>query len=210
MTRSIMTSFVPALAIIITATVAVANPIPDFGNSALTIGCPAGATVYVLPDGGGVFFTQAHSPDGTVVDATIWLTLLDSNGDPYSGWPAEDIWLQTSESGLVSCLHGTIADSDTDDSGTTCWQQPMRAGGHAFGETVEVVVDAWPLPIPGVFVDFNSADIDGNLIVNLTDLTLFTMDYLGAFDPRSDFFRDGQLDLADLTRFTQALGAVCY
>jgi hypothetical protein len=54
-----------------------------------------------------------------------------------------------------------------------------------------------------------SPDIDGNLSVDVGDLTLFATDYIGAPDPRSDFSADGTVGIADLAIFSQGFSAVC-
>jgi hypothetical protein len=62
---------------------------------------------------------------------------------------------------------------------------------------------------PGMDIQFNSADIDGNLIVNLSDVGTFAIDYNGAYNYRSDFRWDGMINLADVGNLASALGAAC-
>ena len=61
----------------------------------------------------------------------------------------------------------------------------------------------------GLDIQFNSADINGDLIVNLSDLGVFTTDYFGSYRYRSDFAWDGMVNLSDLGRFASAYGAGC-
>jgi hypothetical protein len=62
---------------------------------------------------------------------------------------------------------------------------------------------------PGLDIQFNSADLSGDLVVNLTDLGIFAGDFNGAYAYRSDFRWDGALNLADVGLFAGAVGASC-
>jgi hypothetical protein len=61
----------------------------------------------------------------------------------------------------------------------------------------------------GLDIQFNSADINGDLVVNLVDLGTFSADFNGPYHYRSDFFWDGILNLVDLGQFAPAFGAIC-
>jgi len=203
-----LTGFLVGILVVGFAAGALAN-IPDLDNSFAEVG-PAGASVWNLPNGFGRGFDQAGDGSGGTVDATITLFLRDANDDPIVGYPFEDLWLETSGGGLVACPGGTTADLNTDDQGMTEWQNTMFAGGHSEGETVNVYVAGSPLNHPGLNVLFNSADIDGNLIVNLADLTEFAIDYdgqTGAY--RSDYLYDGTINLSDVTLFAQGYQTSC-
>jgi hypothetical protein len=52
-------------------------------------------------------------------------------------------------------------------------------------------------------------DINGDLQVNLADLTAFSQDFHGDYDYRSDFHWDGQLDLTDLTIMARGFDVSC-
>ncbi len=161
--------------------------------------------------------TQARALGGVAcVDATITLTLLDSFFDPVVGAPAEDLWLETTLSGLVLCPGGSIADSPTDSEGQTTWSRALRAGGHSDREAGEHVIvriglraDPWATYSGDADIIFNSPDINGDLQVDLSDTVLFAQDFSGAYHYRSDFFYDGSLTLSDTILFAQALGARC-
>ncbi len=78
---------------------------------------------------------------------------------------------------------------------------------------IQVIVAGDPLEvrdeviIPQIFA--NSPDINSDLSVNLIDLGLFTADFFGDYNFRSDFFWDGVLKLSDVGRFSAALGGEC-
>jgi hypothetical protein len=199
------------LAVVTTAPAALAQGIPDLGPSYayLAYGGPEAATVLVVPDGGGRRFDEAVLSDGTVVDATLTLVVLDGNEDPVFGYPWEDLWLESADGGMVACNGGTTADANTDPGGETQWVLPLLAGGWSQALT-QVYVNGSALTTgPGLNLHVNSPDLNGDLKVDLADLSQFVLDYFGAFAFRSDLFRDGLLNLADVAVFARALGAEC-
>lgn len=197
-----------AMVMLGTAGVAVGG-IPDLSLSTATIAPEAnGASVFVVPDGSGQPFTEARAPGGAVVDATITLTLIDTQGDPIFLYPREDLWLETSLDGLVSCDGGASADHATDVDGRTTWSQPLGAGGNSDGEVVHVYIAGAHLNGPGLNLIFNSADINGDLVIDLSDIAAFTpMLFTDNID--GDFNHDGVVDLSDVARFAQVNGAIC-
>ena len=86
-------------------------------------------SLFNLPDGSGFPFTQAQLPDGSFVDATLRVQLLDYNGTVIAYFPAEDMWLESLDAGMIPCVGGTIANSNTDADGWTVWASPLGAGG---------------------------------------------------------------------------------
>lgn len=168
-------------------------------------------TLLVRPDGEGNSLDEARQYNGDVQDATITLNLMDANYDPVPNYPREDMWLESEDNGLVRCLGGTIADADTDQLGMTQWQNPLRGGGYSEARTVVKVNGIEPELSNGVNLNFNSPDINGDLIVNLLDVALFAQDFFAYpdFSFRSDLYRDGQINLQDMAIFMQAIGAIC-
>lgn len=55
----------------------------------------------------------------------------------------------------------------------------------------------------------NSPDIDGNLVVNLQDVVLFSSDMSGTYNFRSDFNFDGIINLSDLAFLAGGMGTTC-
>ena len=51
-----------------------------------------------------------------------------------------------------------------------------------------------------------SADNNGDLVVNLADLSTFAAGYTGAYNACADVFYDGVINLSDLSLFSQAYG----
>jgi len=170
----------------------------------------------VVPDGSGPAAAEARCPDGSFWDRDLrlrpWFTIWGDPGGPQSlpaGFPAEDIWLVSESGGLVSCAGGSTADL-VDSDGWIVWFSPLMAGG------CNDTADPTRLVVVGMIIDshipcwFRSPDISGDLMVNLTDITLFTEALHGAAQAwRADFNRDDVVNLADIVVFTQGLGAVC-
>jgi len=170
---------------------------------------PETLTLFVVPDGSGVTFDQATLPYGGTEDATITLLLLDGNYDPIASFPAEDMWLESEDDGLVPCVAGTIADANTDADGKAQWLEPLLSGGQSQALTV-IKVNGMLLELTsGVHLCFNSPDINGDLRVDLTDMQLFAVDFFSSYDFRSDFHRDGIVNLSDLPPMALAIGVAC-
>jgi hypothetical protein len=179
--------------------------VPDLDLSDATTGT-AGASVYNAPNGGGVPFTQAFANAGGVVDATITLTLVDDQGAPIFAYPFEDLWLDvtTNNAGtnFVYCNGGTVADVATDEMGMTEWADPLLAGGSSGGESTLVYVAGTALNGVALPITYNSADINGDLVANLTDVIIFKG--LLDTDPNNytgDFNNDGVINLSDVVLF---------
>lgn len=169
-----------------------------------------------FPNGSGDSLHMARMYGGGLMDATITLTLVDSNSNPVAGYPAEDIWLDVLDPGVgdyIPCPAGNIADGPTNSAGQTTFSNSLRAGGSGSGS--RVMIGTWPTPefpleFPGGdLFHFNSPDINGDLQVNLSDIAIFAGDYYGAYNYRSDFFWDGILNLSDIAFVAQGVGAQC-
>jgi len=139
-------------------------------------------------------------PGITNVDATITANLCDINGDPIYLYPASDIWLESAGESFTFCGGGTCADHDTDINGDTTFSNALYAGYHGSGAIVKVLGFVINAPLDLLF---NSPDIDGDLAVTLTDVVLFTQDYFGGYEYRSDFYWDGVLNLSDIVILSQ-------
>ncbi len=166
-------------------------------------------SLMVVPDGSGPRLTETMTFSGLTVDATITIHLIDGFGDPVAGYPAEDMWLESTDSGLVLCPAGSIADGPTDAAGISTWLEPLNAGGFSRGGCIVLVNGAALASTMPFALYFNSPDINGDLVVDLSDVILFTMDFYGVYDHRSDFHTDGHLNLSDLAVFAQTVGAHC-
>jgi hypothetical protein len=170
---------------------------------------PGTLTLLMVPDGSGPSFSEARNEAGEAVDATITMYLRDPWGMAIVNFPREDIWIETEDDGLAFCLWGLHPDDHTDWDGMTRWVQPALAGGSSEGPAI-VMVNGAPLTSnDGLPLRFNSPDLNGDGIVNLTDAGMLSSDYYTGYTFRSDFHRDGLLNLADIAPFARAYGAQC-
>ncbi len=178
--------------------------VPDLTLSGAATGGAGPYTMFNIPNGGGSSFVDAAGGD-----ATITLTLLDGLSAPIANFPFEDAWLVSLDAGMAACTGGTTADANTDIDGITTWATPLQAGGSSQAGT-QVSISGANLNGPALNIDHNSADINGDGNVNLTDVPLFAGDfYGGGYVFRSDFAFDGAVNLSDVVRLAQALGASC-
>jgi hypothetical protein len=68
---------------------------------------------------------------------------------------------------------------------------------------------AWNrIPTP-LNVSYNSPDINGDLVVNLSDVALFANDFFTGYNYRSDYNYDQIINLTDLALFASAIGSTC-
>ena len=194
-------------AVMALATLAWAN-LPDLSLSFAVSNATEQVLVYSVPDGTGRGFDEAYAAGGILTDATVTLTLLHYGGAPFVDFPFEDLWIETSLGDFVWCgPGGTVADQNTDTNGQTTWTNPMYAGGHGTGLVVMVIGE--PLEHPPLDYLFNSADINADLIVNLTDVVIFASVYWVGYDWIMDFNNDGTLNLTDIVFLAMALGTEC-
>ena len=181
--------------------------------STATTAAPVGSSpvLYNLPNGEGAPLTRARTTAG-LVDATITLTLFDYGCMPVANFAASDMWLEKSVAAgtgnFTSCAGGTIADANTDAAGVTRWTNPLRAGGWSTSKTLVVINGAALSSNSGLVLRHNSADINGDRVVDLADIPLFAADY-GTTALRSDLKFDGVVNISDIPLMTAALGAVC-
>ena len=173
-------------------------------------------SLFCLPDGTGNPPIEAFNALGQTVDGTLTITLYSEIppwGDPVPNYPREDIWLMDDFGQLAVCPGGSIPDANTDAQGRTSWTLPMELGGHAEpggDNRLGISISGWDLYSPGLD-DFrlNSSDLDGNRVVNLSDVVLFTRGFYGPYDYSCDFRWDGTVNLSDLALLASSLGAAC-
>jgi len=75
--------------------------------------------IYSVPDGGGISLSEAFALGAVVTDATVTLTLVDSENYPIWNFPFEDLWIDVESGSFAICLGGTVADQNTDQNGQT-------------------------------------------------------------------------------------------
>ncbi len=170
-------------------------------------------SVFSLPNGGGRPFANGFLPGGAPGDARITLTLLDGLGVPINNFPFEDMWIASAgsgaQTGLTSCGGNATADFNTNVNGVTSWQAAMFAMGQS-STVCLVTINGDPLTSnAGLLINFNSADINGDGVVNLADGGFFSQDVAGAYNYRSDFNFDGAINIGDAGYMSNGLGTVC-
>ena len=166
-------------------------------------------TLFVLPAGNGFPFSQAYLPDGSLTDATLRVQIVDHMGDPVASFPAEDMWLMSTDEGMAPCIGGSCADANTDSDGWTIWAEPLNAGGHSTAPCTMLVNGMSPVGWEDLALQFNSADINGDRIVNLPDLQLFADSYFGEYSFAADLHYDGVLNLLDVVNLAVGMGTSC-
>jgi hypothetical protein len=187
--------------------------IPDLQTTtANTIYHEGGGTetlsLFSLPNAAGKAFSETFADDGVVENGTIELTLRDGFGAIIVNFPFEDMWVASSDGGMVPCGGTATADRSTDVDGETEWDNPLFAGGNS--ETLCIVyINGDALTSNGgLAIHFNSADISGDGSVNLTDAGFFT-GFLGGSAYEGDFNNDGDVNITDAGFMAAALGASC-
>lgn len=190
--------------------------IPDLNNSQATTAATATVSVYNLPDGTGARLDYCQLADGSYTDATITVTLMDgqSPAQPVFLYPFEDIWLETTLGGLKACPGGTVADASTNILGVTTFATELAAGGYSdptSGEQCVVMINGGALVGSNLDILFNSPDLSGDGVVNLTDMTLLGPSLqLGApYSYAADLYYDGTVNLSDMVLFANGIGTSC-
>jgi hypothetical protein len=168
-------------------------------------------SVLVVPNGSGSPLNECYGfGTGPIVNATIEVWLRDAGGDSIYLFPFSDMWLETANAlkvGMVLCPGGSTADQSTDIHGYTTFSQELFAG--CCGSGMMVVVNGTPLSQAPFDMLVNSPDMNCDLVVNLTDVTLFAQTYYGAYDYCADFYWDELLNLSDIVLLAQANGSAC-
>lgn len=178
-------------------------------------------SMYLLPNGTGTQFAACYDATGVIVNATVVVTLKDGNNNPAINVPASSVRLEQLGSPLSWCsgafypppAHApNLADGPSNLAGQSTFTLSYHGGGWLAAPLTVWVLEAtgaWnpvPTPLP---VSFNSADLNGDLIVNLTDIALFAADYFGPYNYRSDFNNDTWVNLSDVPFMAAAIGVSC-
>ena len=166
-------------------------------------------SMFNLPNGAGRSFTEAFLPaGGGTADATIELTLRDGFGDPIDDYPAEDMWIASADDGMTGCGSTIGADFNTNAAGETVWAAPKFAGGYSQALCIVYINGDALTSNGGLALSFNSADISGDGVVNLTDAGFFS-GYLGGTNYAGDYNYDGVVNVSDAGFMANSLGASC-
>ena len=169
----------------------------------------AGGVLMVCPSGDG--------PTLSSMDATISVTLRGCAGNPVPGIPPQDFWIQAKTDPHLLCGGhlSSNADSTTNLNGQTTISVSIAAGGY-LGDGVYAIAQGFMIqgtdglcdnPLSLVLV---SPDINGDLIVDLVDLSIFAQGWPPQpYDPRLDMNGDGLVDLVDLALFATHYNHSC-
>lgn len=190
--------FLPGLVLMSLAVTSRAS-VPDLNMSTAATTAP-GASVFVLPDGQGAPLSAARLMPGIVVDATITVTLVDSELEPIVGYPREDLWLESACGGLVFPSLGTAPAAGTDVNGQTTWSGAIAGGGCTAPESVIMVMVAGSPLNDQLGLSVNSADMNGDLVVDMHDFAAWA-ELFGSAEYCGDFNFDGVVDLYDMAIF---------
>ena len=185
--------------------------IPDLDETTanLAYGGTETLSLFNLPNGAGKSFTEAFLPSGGgTTDGTINLTLRDGFGDPISGFAAQDMWIASLDNGMVPCGGTAGADFNTDELGETVWAAPIFAGGNSEALCIVYINGDALTNSGGLALSFNSADISGDGVVNLSDAGFFS-GYLGGTTYAGDYNYDGVVNVSDAGFMANSLGASC-
>jgi hypothetical protein len=185
--------------------------VPDINNCDISTRATEDVSVMICPACDGYAFSAAQTLGGDVtMDATIEVYIRNNAGQPLDGISAGDIWLD--DANLFFCADGNIADFDTDTNGYTEFDMPICGGGCTQDFALGGYLAGTPFnenPLP--FLQFNSSDANGDLVVDLIDLSGFTQAYYA--DPPAaycfDYYWDNIMDLRDLALFAQHYGHEC-
>lgn len=180
--------------------------------------------VVVSPGGGGTPLAAAEYSGGALTDGTIRIQLWVLAGqigeppspEPVANFPREDLWLEFP--GLQACWTGMSADAHTDAEGWFTFSNTLTMGGwndpadpesfpHVMVNGTVLLDENRQVIRPTLVV--NSPDLNGDLAVNLFDISAFTQDYYGPYAYRGDFSWDGVLNLTDLVWLSRLFGETC-
>jgi hypothetical protein len=185
--------------------------VPDLQTSTASRAYTGNETlsVYCLPNGNGQPFTNGFLPGGAIQDATITLIVRDGLGVPLENFPLQDLWIASADDGMVPCGGNATANQNTDVDGVTFWTNPLFAGGQSSALVVVYINGDALTSNNGLPVSFNSADINGDGTVNLTDGGFFTQILYGAYSYDADYNYDGTVNVSDAGFMANGLGATC-
>jgi hypothetical protein len=149
-----------------------------------------------------------------------WISIVvqHADGRPFPNIPASDFWLIDCDPlrDAVLCAGSAPpgADSTTNAAGmTTMSAGTLSAGGCASGMALAVMGLILQdrnngCSIKCVPIRLRSPDLNGDLVVDLTDISLFSRGYPpNAYDACCDMDLNGSVDLRDLSAIAGHLGA---
>ena len=179
---------------------------------------PAGSTWQVNGATAPVTLLACPQGDaGSLLEQGWWIEVqcFDTGGWPTAALPPEDFWLVPADpDDVVLCMSfsSSNADSATNAQGmTTMSNTALVAGGCADGMMLVVqgvlLYEADCVTPKLEEIQVRSPDLDGSLIVDLVDLSLFAASYPPMpYETCSDFDVNGVVNLQDLSVFAAHYG----
>lgn len=218
--RPFLPAMAPCLALLIILLAGAGNRVeadcwnlPDYAISLAEPSDPTPVSIWILPDGAGLPLDQAQGQGGVTVPMSIQVLLLDTMGSPLTTVEPDEVWLEDLQGEVSLCLPGWHPDVWNQAAGEFFFTgSPAGGGSRAHDDNNNpflVMVCNVPLFSPVYNLAVNSPDINGDLVVDLLDLSLFGQDFHGVYAYRSDFVWDGQVNLLDLAVLGSALGLEC-
>jgi len=183
--------------------------VPDIDNCDIFTRATEDVSVMICPACDGYAFSAAQTFGGAPMDATIEVYIRNNAGVGLEGISASDIWLE--ETGISFCSpDGNIADFNTIAGGYTEFALPACGGGCSENLTLGGYLAGTPFnqnPLP--YIRFNSPDTNGDLVVDLIDLSAFAVAYFIPATYCFDYNWDGVMNLLDLAVFSQHYTHAC-
>ena len=186
----------------------------------MPVGSPP-VSMFLVPNGSGTQLAGCFAFGGGTANVHILVTLIDVAGIQVPNVPATDVRIEEMQTPLSWCanswypppLHApNLADGPSNAVGQTRFSLSYHGGGWVQGSTFVWVLEAtgaWmPIPTP-LNLSFNSPDMNGDLVVNLTDIGLFAVSFFGPYQYQADFNYDGTINLTDLAMLAPTIGAAC-
>jgi len=203
-TKRLLSLAASALMVIGAASLAAAG-IPDETESTAS---SASGCLRITPNG----FGETLSSKGL----TVTVTVRDGNGDPIAGYPFQDVGLADNVGGadISLCTSGWVSSANTNASGVTTITGSGFGGGSTQGGMRATVAGVRVTGSIALDIDVVSCDMDGDLDVDLVDLSSVPNGFAarfqnGVYNFQSDFNCDGVENLLDVTKFAIDNGAVC-
>lgn len=162
----------------------------------------------VTQPGVALISPAGSAPSLAAQGLAIEIGVYDCEWNPIAGYPADDIWVDDPGDGSIAlCRAGSVADAATGADGLTGIGGTISGGGFTTAGT-QIYVSGIPVDAPPLPLQFRSADLDGDLAVDLTDLGEFGFDF-GSTAARSDLHPDGTVNLLDFAVFGSQFGETC-
>jgi len=203
-TKRLLSLAASALMVIGAASLAAAG-IPDEAESTAS---SASGCLRITPNG----FGETLSSKGL----TVTVTVRDGNGDPIAGYPFQDVGLADNVGGadISLCTSGWVSSANTNASGVTTITGSGFGGGSTQGGMRATVAGVRVTGSIALDIDVVSCDMDGDLDVDLVDLSSVPNGFAarfqnGVYNFQSDFNCDGVENLLDVTKFAIDNGTVC-